>query len=343
MAMLCSDLCLYAFRHVLYLDLHMYMLMCQLSNVLPCLCASFHMFTCVLSCLCLDLHLHMFVCLDLCSACFMPSSMYLYSPFHVCVPRPRIRLSCHVLLQLFCRFIFLSCILAYWFEPNIDPVVFAIIHAPWPTSKGLDHPFCMSIMLICLMPLSYTLCISFAIACLLVSCLCLCMYTHGARAQSPRRRQNGQGNDHVDMGQVARFNKYRSLAFPFWLCTISNPFLPPPFLSQMVCIRYIMSCTIRPHLQSMATPVVFLHLYFGPCSRDVGIYFSTLCACIVHDVCIYIPASPLWCDYHSLCHLRQVMPNFCRESKVTCCQIFVVEIWHFARMPQESIDWDHTH
>ena len=145
MAMLCSDLCLYAFRHVLYLDLHMYMLMCQLSNVLPCLCASFHMFTCVLSCLCLDLHLHMFVCLDLCSACFMPSSMYLYSPFHVCVPRPRIRLSCHVLLQLFCRFIFLSCILAYWFKPDLDPMVFAIIHAPWRTSKDwITHFACLS-------------------------------------------------------------------------------------------------------------------------------------------------------------------------------------------------------
>lgn len=78
---------------------------------------------------------------------------------------------------------------------------------------------------------------------------------------------------------------------------------------------------------------IFLHLYFGPCSRDVGIYFPALCACIVHDVCIYIPARPLWCDCHNSCHLRQVMPNFRHESKVTYRQIFVVEIWHFARMP----------
>ena len=88
---------------------------------------------------------------------------------------------------------------------------------------------------------------------------------------------------------------------------------------------------------------IFLHLYFGPCSRDVGIYFPILCACIVHDVCLYIPACPLWYDCHSQCHLRQAMPNFHCESKVTCRQIFTVEIQHFARMPQESIDWDHTH
>ena len=48
----------------------------------------------------------------------------------------------------------------------------------------------------------------------------------------------------------------------------------------------------------------FLHLYFRPCSRDVGIYFHVLCVCIVHDVCIYIPAHPSRCDCHSLCHLR---------------------------------------
>ena len=37
------------------------------------------------------------------------------------------------------------------------------------------------------------------------------------------------------------------------------------------------------------------------------------------------------------------MPNFRGESKVTCRRIFTVEIWYFARMPLESIDWDHTH
>ena len=93
----------------------------------------------------------------------------------------------------------------------------------------------MSIMVICIMPLSYTLCISFSIACLLVSYLCLCMSTHGARthgarARSPKRKQKGRGSEHLDMGQAFRFSKYRSLAFSFWLCTLSNPFLPPIFL-----------------------------------------------------------------------------------------------------------------
>ena len=60
---------------------------------------------------------------------------------------------------------------------------------------------------------------------------------------------------------------------------------------------------------------------------------------------IYIPARPhpLQCDCHSSCCLRQTMPNFHCESKVTCRQIFTGEIWHFSRMPWESIDWDHTH
>ena len=30
--------------------------------------------------------------------------------------------------------------LAYWFEPDLDPMVFVIVHTPWPISKGLDHP-----------------------------------------------------------------------------------------------------------------------------------------------------------------------------------------------------------
>ena len=63
----------------------------------------------------------------------------------------------------------------------------------------------MSIMLICFMPLSYALRISFAIACLLVFCLFLCMYTHrarmhGAKAWSLRCKQKGRGCEHVDMG-----------------------------------------------------------------------------------------------------------------------------------------------
>ena len=50
-----------------------------------------------------------------------------------------------------------------------------------------------------------------SIACLLVSCLCLCMYTHGARmhgarARSPRRKQKGWRRKHVDISQAAMFS-----------------------------------------------------------------------------------------------------------------------------------------
>ena len=43
------------------------------------------------------------------------------------------------------------------------------------------------------------------------------------------------------------------------------------------------------------------------------LYVLALCMMYVY---IYLLA-PLRCDCHSPCHLRQVMPNFCRESKVT--------------------------
>ena len=59
-----------------------------------------------------------------------------------------------------------------------------------------------------------------SIARLLVSCLCFCLYTHGARmlrarARPPRRKQKGHGVMHVDLGQAAVFSRFRSLDFPF--------------------------------------------------------------------------------------------------------------------------------
>ena len=85
----------------------------------------------------------------------MLSFMCLCAPCHVCVPRPRLCLSCHVLLYPFCRFVsfFFSCILAYWFKPDLDPMVFVTVHTPRPIPKGLDHPTfhvyaCLSLCLI---------------------------------------------------------------------------------------------------------------------------------------------------------------------------------------------------
>ena len=66
-----------------------------------------------------------------------------------------------------------------------------------------------------------------------------------------------------------------------------------------------------------------------------------LALCIMR-VYIYLLAH-FWCDCRDPCHLRLAMPNFHRESKETSRRVFGVEIWHFARMPKESIDWDHSH
>ena len=74
-----------------------------------------------------------------------------------------------------------------------------------------------------------------SIACLLVSCLCLCMYTHGARTQGPRARspkckQKERGCEQVYTSQVAMFNRFRGPASPIWLCTLLNP-LPSSLIS----------------------------------------------------------------------------------------------------------------
>ena len=65
--------------------------------------------------------------------------------------------------------------------------------------------------------------------------------------------------------------------------------------------------------------LIFLHLYFGPCIRDVSIYFLTLCACIVHDVCIYTCSPiPMW--------LSQSM-----SPKAKWCLISAMKVrWHVA-------------
>ena len=131
------------------------------------------------------------------------------------------------------------------------------------------------------------------------------------------------------------FSRFRSLAFPFGYVLFQTPsflflFSLRWFVLGISChVPFVLICRVWRPLY------IFLHLYFGPCSRDVGIYFPALCASIVHDVCIYILARhpSFWCDCHGLCHLRLVMPNFHRESKVTPRRIFAVEIWHFAQMP----------
>ena len=98
LVMPCSDLCVYVLFFVFYAYICVRSCLYAWIQVLPCLCASFHMFTHMLPCLCLDLCFHMLVCSDLYSMHFMLLSMCLCALCHDCVPRPRLCLSCHVLL-----------------------------------------------------------------------------------------------------------------------------------------------------------------------------------------------------------------------------------------------------
>ena len=70
--------------------------------------------------------------------------------------------------------------------------------------------------------------------------------------------------------------------------SFKSPSFLPPFSLRWVVLG--ISCHVPFALISRVWQPLFtfLHLYFGPCSRDVGIYFPPLCACIAHDVCIYI-------------------------------------------------------
>ena len=90
--------------------------------------------------ICLDLCFHMLVCLDLCSLhalCHLSCTRALHAMF-VCLDLGYV---CHAMCynNPFCRFVFLSCVLAYWFGPDLDPMAFVIVHTPMPISKGSDR------------------------------------------------------------------------------------------------------------------------------------------------------------------------------------------------------------
>ena len=108
---LCLDLCVYALFAMFHAQICIRTCLYAWIHVLPCLRAKFlHVYMYVSMPICLDLCFHMLVCLDLCSLhALCQLSMCSCALCHVHVPRPRLCLSCHVLLQPFCRFIFLSC------------------------------------------------------------------------------------------------------------------------------------------------------------------------------------------------------------------------------------------
>ena len=106
---------------------------------------------------CLDVYLHVYmhasmpICLDLCFHMLVCLGLLLYMLYAISLVRSIcLHASCHVYVP----FITSSCVLAYWFGLDLDPMVFVIVHTPRPTSKDLDHLICMS-MLACF----YALCL----------------------------------------------------------------------------------------------------------------------------------------------------------------------------------------
>ena len=73
-----------------------------------------------------------------------------------------------------------------------------------------------------------------SMACLLVSCLYLCMYTHGRGCMELGHSFLGASKRGADvsmwLSQAAVVSRFRCLASPLWLCTLLNHFLPLPFL-----------------------------------------------------------------------------------------------------------------
>ena len=179
----------------------------------------------------------------ICATCWF--SMYLYT-------------LAYMFMHEFCLLVCHPCFntMKLWtFDPNLHfsltdttlcllSCLFACFLVCLPSSSLAYLVACHVSCLLCLLHLYaclfYTHCALFmhlflSIACLLDSCLCLCMYTHvakthGARAWSPKRKQKGRRCKHVDISQAAMFSRFRGLASLICLCTLLNC-LPSSFLS----------------------------------------------------------------------------------------------------------------
>ena len=143
LAMPCLDPCVYVFISMLYGQILVFTCLYAWIHVLPCLCARLiHVDVYLSKPTCLDLCFHMPMCLDLYSLhalYYLPCACVLHAIF-VCLDLGYV---CHAMCYYspFVAFVSLSCVLAYWFKPDLDPMVFVIVHTPWPISKGLDHPY----------------------------------------------------------------------------------------------------------------------------------------------------------------------------------------------------------
>lgn len=124
----------------------------------------FHAF--MLTSTCLDLHVYMLVSLLLCSLhvlCYFPCACTLHAMF-VCLDLGYV---CHAMCYCspFVPFVTSSCVLAYRFGPNLDSMVFVVVHTPWPISKGLDHPYLhvYACLLLCFMFVLASLVLDFVV------------------------------------------------------------------------------------------------------------------------------------------------------------------------------------
>ena len=128
MSMVTPCLDLHVCMHVLCSYAYVYAFTCLYAwiCVLPCFYAHIHMLT------------YLFPCLYVPNVlCHLPYACALHAMF-VCLDLGYV---CHAMCYCrpFVHFVTSSCVLAYRFGPDLDPMVFVIIHTPWPISKGLDH------------------------------------------------------------------------------------------------------------------------------------------------------------------------------------------------------------
>ena len=154
-------LCVYF--HAIWLDPCLYMLIC----LDPCSSMSMYQAsTCLHACfyayMSRSMLSHAYVLGSMSFTCFMLSSMYLCTPCHVCVPRPRPCLSCHVLLQPFVACLSFLC---FGLMVRTQSRPYALCHHPYTKAqiKGFGSPlFAFLCLLLCFMLMLTSLVLGFA-------------------------------------------------------------------------------------------------------------------------------------------------------------------------------------
>ena len=140
------------------------------------------------------------------------------------------------------------------------------------------------------------------------------------------------------------FSLFRGLASPIWFCTLLNPF--PSSLISLLDRLYWVNHVVYYLSSSLeyGDPCLLFCTYILGHTLGMQAFTFLLCVLALCMMYVYIylftPSSVI-VTVHVIC--GEAMPNFRCESKVTCRWIFTMKIQYFAQMPQESINWDHTH